>query len=221
MSALDPDASIRPTSRSRRTPSGGQERPRRDTAERDALGFDDLPDVSIPTIEVPEVVVAVPDEMAEPVAADPFAAPVVKVRRRGRRSRARVRRVTRVIRHVDAWSVMKISAIFYLTMYFILLVAGVLLWFVAVSTGTVGNVEHFIRDLFALDTFHFSGGAIFHDSWIIGAFLVAGGTGLNVTLAILFNLISDLVGGLRVTVLEEEVVLTNVIDDATSDPGNV
>ena len=30
---------------------------------------------------------------------------------------------------------------------------------------------------------------------------------LNVTLAVLFNLISDLVGGVRVTVLEEEVIL--------------
>jgi hypothetical protein len=198
----------------------GDSVPRAKRPSRDAVSFDDLPDVAVPTLAVPEVVVAVPEEMDEPVV-DSTVAPVVKIRRRGRRSRARVRRVTRVIRHVDSWSVLKISAIFYLTMYFILLVAGVLLWFVAVSTGTVGNVERFIRDLFALDTFHFSGGAIFHDSWIIGAFLVAGGTGLNVTLAVLFNLISDLVGGLRVTVLEEEVVLTNVIDDATSDPGNV
>lgn len=203
-------------SRPRRTPGLGANGPR-----GDALRLDDLPDVSVPTVVIPEVVVAVPDDLPEPVLADPSAAPVVKIRRRGRRSRARVRRVTRVIRHVDSWSVLKISVIFYLTMYLILLVAGVLLWFVAVSTGTVGNIERFIRDLFALDTFHFSGGAIFHDSWIIGAFLVAGGTGLNVTLAVLFNLISDLVGGLRVTVLEEEVVLTNVIDDATSDPGNV
>ncbi len=30
------------------------------------------------------------------------------------------------------------------------------------------------------------------------------GTGLNVLLAVLFNLISDLVGGVRITVIEEE-----------------
>ena len=32
------------------------------------------------------------------------------------------------------------------------------------------------------------------------------GTAANVLLAVLFNLISDIVGGIRVTVIEEEVV---------------
>ena len=34
-----------------------------------------------------------------------------------------------------------------------------------------------------------------------------GGTALSVTLTVLFNLISDLLGGIRVTVLEEEVMV--------------
>jgi Transmembrane domain of unknown function (DUF3566) len=123
------------------------------------------------------------------------------------RRRPRVRKVTRIVRRVDAWGVFKISVIFYVILYIILLVAGVLLWNLANTTGTVANVEGFIRDLFGLKTFEFDGEKLFRASWVLGAILVVAGTGFNVTMAILFNLISDLVGGVRVTVLEEEVVL--------------
>jgi hypothetical protein len=123
------------------------------------------------------------------------------------RRRPRVRKVTRIVRRVDAWGVFKISVIFYVILYIILLVAGVLLWNLANTTGTVANVEGFIRDLFGLKTFEFDGEKLFRASWVLGAILVVAGTGFNVTMAILFNLISDLMGGVRVTVLEEEVVL--------------
>jgi hypothetical protein len=124
-----------------------------------------------------------------------------------RRRRPRVRKVTRVVRRIDTWSVLKVSVLFYVVMFIILLVAGVLLWNLAESTGTVRNVEGFIRDLFNLEKFDVSGRELFRASWTLGVFLVIAGTGLNVTMAVLFNLISDLVGGIRVTVLEEEVVL--------------
>ncbi|MEY4338503.1 MAG: hypothetical protein RLZ14_353, partial [Actinomycetota bacterium] len=42
--------------------------------------------------------------------------------------------------------------------------------------------------------------------WTGGLFLVIGLTGLMVLAATLFNLITDLVGGIRVSVLEEEVI---------------
>jgi len=220
--SLDTPQSARSTTRGERVSS--TRRPRAGRPDVDVPDLSDLADVAVPAGPLPDIVVAVPDEAPVLVGANRAVVgpvPVVATRRFGRRNRPRVRRVTRVVRHVDTWSVLKISAVFYLTISFVLLVAGVLLWTVAVSTGTVANVERFIRDLFALDTFAFSGGAIFHASWIIGAFLVVGGTGLNVTMAVLFNLISDLVGGLRITVLEEEVVLSNVIDDDTTPPGNV
>ena len=147
------------------------------------------------------------------------------------RRRPRVRKVTRIVRRVDAWGVFKISIIFYVILYIILLVAGILLWNLANTTGTVANVEGFARDLFGLKTFEFDGEKLFRASWVLGAVLVVAGTGLNVTLAVLFNLISDLVGGVRVTVLEEEVILRErpVLprteppaepDDAASDPAS-
>ena len=119
----------------------------------------------------------------------------------------RVRKVTRVVRHVDPWSVFKIAAMAFMVLYVILLTAGVLLWNVAYATGTVDNVERFFES-FGWSSFEFNGGEIYHASWIAGLFMVVGFTGLAVLTATLFNLITDIVGGMRFTVLEEEVVET-------------
>lgn len=133
----------------------------------------------------------------------PFPIPVKAPRVLGRKPR--VRRVTRVVRHVDPWSVFKISLVGNLVLYVIMLTAGVLLWNVAYATGTVDNVERFFES-FGWSEFEFNGGELFHNGWIGGLFLVIGFTGLAVLFATLFNLITDLVGGMRFTVLEEEVV---------------
>ena len=122
-----------------------------------------------------------------------------------KRRRPRVRRVTRVVRHVDTWSVFKVAVVFNLFLYGVCLTAGVLLWQVAQNTGTVDNIERFFES-FGWEQFQLNGGEIFHNSWIAGLFVVVGMTGLAVLMATLFNLITDLVGGIRVSVLEEEVV---------------
>ena len=121
-----------------------------------------------------------------------------------RAPRPRVRRVTRVVRHVDTWSVFKVALVFNVFFYAVSLIAGVLLWQVAYATGTIDNVEKFFEG-FGWETFNFNGGQIFHNAWIAGLFVAVGLTGLAVLLATLFNLITDLVGGVRFSVLEEEV----------------
>ncbi|MEY4338548.1 MAG: hypothetical protein RLZ14_398, partial [Actinomycetota bacterium] len=103
-------------------------------------------------IEIPRIV------PAEPVVADDLqAAPTerqVVVRKGGR---PRVRRVTRVVRHVDTWSVFKVSLVFSLFLYAVLLTAGVLLWQVAQNTGTIDNVERFF-ETFGWQSFSLKGG---------------------------------------------------------------
>jgi hypothetical protein len=121
-----------------------------------------------------------------------------------RAPKPRVRRVTRVVRHVDTWSVFKVALVFNVFFYAVAMVAGVLLWQVAYATGTVDNVEKFFEG-FGWESFNFNGGQIFHNAWIAGLFVAVGLTGLAVLLATLFNLITDLVGGIRLSVLEEEV----------------
>ena len=117
--------------------------------------------------------------------------------------RQRVRKVTRVVRHIDPWSAFKVGVVFSLAAYVVGLTAGVLLWRVADSTGTLGNVERWFTQ-FGWETFELKGDEVFAAARTIGLFVSIAMTGLIVLLATLFNLVSDVVGGLRVSVLEEE-----------------
>lgn len=113
------------------------------------------------------------------------------------------RRSLRVIRQIDTWSVFKVALLFHLFLYVVALTSGALLWRVAQNTGTVDNVERFFEN-FGWTSFQFNGGAIYHEAWVAGLFAVVGATGLAVLMATVFNLITDLVGGVKVTVVEEE-----------------
>jgi len=123
-----------------------------------------------------------------------------------RRARPRVRKVTRVVRSVDAWSVFKVALIFFVSMGVVLMTAAVLLWNLAQSTGTLDNVEGFFREALNYDTFQLKADPLFHAALVLTILFVVAGTGLSVVMAVLFNLIADLTGGIRVTVLEREVV---------------
>ena len=118
-----------------------------------------------------------------------------------------MRRVTRVVRDVDVWSVFKVGLVFHLVLFIVSLIAVSLLWSVANSTGTIDNVENFFES-FGWESFTFDGSALFGNFFAFGLLSAILGTGLWVVAAVMFNLITELVGGVRVTVLEEEVVLS-------------
>jgi hypothetical protein len=118
--------------------------------------------------------------------------------------RYEARKVRRLVRHVEPWSVLKISLLFYFCIWIILLVAGTILWRVADSSGMIDNIEKFIKEIFALKSFSFEAERIFRIYAVGGLVTVVAATGFTVLLAVLFNLISDLTGGVRVTVVEEE-----------------
>ena len=136
---------------------------------------------------------------AEPKARKP------KRQQRGRhKGRVEARRVHRVVRHIEPWSVLKFSLLLYFSLFLIILSAGVLLWLAASATDVVSGIEDFIEELFGFETFAFEPGKILTASILGGVILVIAGTAANVIFAVLFNLISDVVGGLRFTVIEEE-----------------
>ncbi len=114
------------------------------------------------------------------------------------------RRERRIIRRVNTWTVLRFSVLFYLSLLVVWLVAGSLLWAAAASTGLVDNFENFVKELFVLESFRIRGGLILLSSMIGGLVLVLLGTGANVLMAVIYNLTSDVVGGIEVTVLEEE-----------------
>ena len=116
-----------------------------------------------------------------------------------------MRKVTRVVREIDVWSVAKVGLVFHAALYVVVLVTALLLWNVASVTGTIDNIENFMES-FGWDSFSFKGGQVFSGSAMFGLFAIVLGTGLWVLGALIFNLIAELVGGVRVSVLEEEVV---------------
>lgn len=122
-----------------------------------------------------------------------------------RRRMIRSRKVRRVIRHIDPWSVLTFSVIFHLCLFGALLLAGSLVWSAASASGTIDNVESFIRDLGDYDSWEIQGDAVLRAGVIIAGMLTLASTVLVVLLTVIFNLISDLIGGIRVTVIEEEV----------------
>jgi hypothetical protein len=107
-----------------------------------------------------------------------------------------------VLRRVEPWSVFKLSLVFYLCVCLVLLVAGVMLWLGASASGVVGNIEGFFRDA-GFDGFTFSSGVLLRGFALGGLVLVVAGTIANLLLAMLFNLMSDVVGGIRVTLAED------------------
>jgi hypothetical protein len=194
--------------------------------------------------------------------------PAARVRRSLRGTPVRGRRVRRTIRHVEPWSVLKISLLFFSALFLIVCVASGLLWSGARASGQLDNVERFITSVggfgncepiagasstattsTTIDTsvadanqidpnratndttdvtsgptttvpaddsqdcpagdklvgqFKFDDGRIFQAFAFGGLVLVLAGTGANVVLVLLFNLMSDLTGGVQVTVVEED-----------------
>jgi hypothetical protein len=114
------------------------------------------------------------------------------------------RRVRRVVRKIDSWTVLKLSFLFFLSMLIIVLVAGVLLWAAATRVGVFGDFSKFMRSI-GFQNFRFRGGVILRATALGGLVLVVLGSGGSVLAALLYTLVSDVVGGIEVVVLEEEV----------------
>jgi hypothetical protein len=116
------------------------------------------------------------------------------------------RRSRRIVRHIDTRSVLKFSAFFYLTLACIAFVAGVVLWLVATVVGVRGNVERFIGELIASNKFHFVGWEVLRVSAVAAVVMVILGTALNLFLAVVYNLIAEIVGGMAIIVDDEPLV---------------
>jgi fructose-specific phosphotransferase system IIC component len=99
---------------------------------------------------------------------------------------------------------LKVSLLFALSLWLIVVVAGVLLWRVAVSTGTIGNFESFLATSLGEDSFTINGAQIFQGSLVVGLVFFATGAIFAVVTSVLFNLIAGVVGGIRTTVIELE-----------------
>jgi hypothetical protein len=120
------------------------------------------------------------------------------------RRRVRARRVRRTIRHIDPWSVFKVGIVFCLCMYGALLLSVTLLWNAAEGSGLLDNIESFFVEIGLFDDFEFKGDVMFRAAAIGGLVLAVAAAAALVLMTVIFNLISDLMGGIRVSVIEED-----------------
>lgn len=125
-------------------------------------------------------------------------------RGRGDRPRPQGRRVRRVVRRIELWSVLKISLVFNVVMLGIALGSVALLWGLATTTGLVDDLEGFLRDS-GFEDFRFQGDRMFRQVAFIGAVGALAVSVFTVLATALVNLISELTGGIRVVVIEEIV----------------
>jgi Transmembrane domain of unknown function (DUF3566) len=153
---------------------------------------------------------------------------------RAARAARRGLRVDQRLWHINLWSVFKLSALFYLCLGLVLLVAGTLLYNAGREVGTIDQFESFITRMGAygdcvptaevpagtefeedescdegtvlVGGFVLDDGTLFRVAAIGGAVLVVGGAIGNVLLTILVNLLNEVTGGLRHTIIREPVL---------------
>jgi Transmembrane domain of unknown function (DUF3566) len=147
--------------------------------------------------------------VASPTTAPPHGAgPTVPVglppspARTGRDKPQRSRQTRVVVRKLGPWSVLKVSFLFYLCVMTVFLGAMVILYGILNATGALDSLTRLIRDLFADQTFEIHGDWLFTRGLAIGLGMVVLWTLINVFVVFLYNLLSDIVGGIEVTLSE-------------------
>jgi hypothetical protein len=133
-----------------------------------------------------------------------------------------VRRVRRIIRKIDAWTVFKVSSIFWAVTALGLVLGLIMFWSVVQASGIPERITDFLvtitlvdegSDPFANDDAFFRLALFGSIAWAIL------GCGMTTLGAVMYNLISDVVGGVEIVVLEETLNPTPVASPASPSIG--
>lgn len=119
---------------------------------------------------------------------------------------SQVRRVRRIIRKVDSWTVFKVSAIFWAVVGLASILGFVMFWSVIVASGIPDKLVETLTSigLFEQGTDPFANSDRFLRIAVFGSITFSViATGLTTLSAVMYNLISDIVGGIEFVVLEE------------------
>jgi len=117
-----------------------------------------------------------------------------------------VQRVRRVLRKVDPWTVLKVSLVFNAIMALVFVLGTVIFWSVFVNAGIPERINELALLIGIENGITLDGPVYFRIVVllaVIGTILLTGFFTLG---AVVYNLISDLVGGIEVVVLEETTV---------------
>jgi len=119
---------------------------------------------------------------------------------------ATVRRVRRIIRKIDPWTTLKVSALVWAVLALGFVLGAVIFWSVLDRAGIPDRLVEFMVEITLIEegsdpfanTEQFLRFLIF--SSVVGWVMM---TGTTVAVAVIYNLVSDVVGGLEIVVLEE------------------
>ncbi|MFM7069438.1 MAG: DUF3566 domain-containing protein [Actinomycetes bacterium] len=118
--------------------------------------------------------------------------------------RFEARKVKRLVRHVDPWSMLKLSTLVSVSMWFTTMIAAVILWTVGRNSGSIGSIEEFVNSSLSLQDWQLDGSFLFRQFGLVTLLLFLG-LAVGATVAtLIFNLVSDIIGGVWVSVIEEE-----------------
>jgi hypothetical protein len=98
-----------------------------------------------------------------------------------------VRRVRRIIRKIDPWTALKVSSVVWAVLGLGLVLGIVIFWSVLERAGIPDKFTDFLIEITLI------GSVVW---WVLM-------TGFTTAMALVYNLVSDVVGGLEVVVLEE------------------
>jgi len=118
----------------------------------------------------------------------------------------RVNRVRRIIRKIDPWTVLKVTLVLNFVVALTVVLGISILWVLLVNAGVPQGLEDIARRLALLDTDASLVGNIeplFSAIVSLAAVYMLTQTALATIAAFFYNLVSDLVGGIEVIVLEE------------------
>jgi hypothetical protein len=123
------------------------------------------------------------------------------------------RRARLVVRRVDPWSVLKFTLLFSICLLIVFVVAVAALFFALDALGVFESVNDFVRDLTQANSggqttggveVPFTAGRVIGIATVIGLVNVVLVTAISTLGAFLYNLCSDIVGGIEVTLAERE-----------------
>jgi hypothetical protein len=118
----------------------------------------------------------------------------------------RVNRVRRIIRKIDPWTVLKVTLVLNFVVALTVVLGVSILWVLLVNAGVPQGLEDIARRLAQLDADASLVGnveTLFTGVVSLAAVYMLTQTALATVAAFFYNLVSDLVGGIEVIVLEE------------------
>jgi hypothetical protein len=114
-----------------------------------------------------------------------------------------VQRVRRVVRKIAPWTVLKVSFIFNAVMALVTVLGTVVFWSVFVNAGIPERINELAVNIGIEDGIRLDGPVYFRVVVLLAVVGTIMMTGLFTLAAVVYNLISDLVGGVELVVLEE------------------